>query len=138
MKLKFDSNLGYQLDAISSIVDLFDGLPAQKGAFEISLGQTEVLGVAETELGIGHSLNLDASRWLKNLHAIKPDAVAKVLGFPREFEDSSLEKCFRNWTYSLAEFRGNSRYLRQTTSRKTVDTVLRWGRCRREDLATRR
>ena len=71
MKLKFDSNLGYQLDAISSIVDLFEGLPAQKGAFEISLGQTEVLGAAETELGIGHSLNLDASRWLKNLQAIQ-------------------------------------------------------------------
>ncbi len=37
MKLKFDSSLEYQLDAIQAVVDLFEGLPAKQSAFEISL-----------------------------------------------------------------------------------------------------
>ena len=41
MKLKFDSSQQFQLDAIASIVDLFDGQPLNKGDFsvEIELGQ---------------------------------------------------------------------------------------------------
>ena len=30
MKLKFDSNLEYQLEAIRSVTDLFEGLPAKQ------------------------------------------------------------------------------------------------------------
>lgn len=71
MKLKFDSNLGFQLDAINSVVDLFEGLSSQGEAVEVSLGATELLGMTETELGIGHSLSLAPARWLKNLQAIQ-------------------------------------------------------------------
>ena len=36
MKLKFDANLDYQLDAVNAIVDLFEGQPLSQGDFEIS------------------------------------------------------------------------------------------------------
>ena len=53
MKLKFDSNLDFQLDAINAAVDLFDGLPPNSGVFEISLSAQEgTLGF--NELGLGH------------------------------------------------------------------------------------
>ncbi|MDP2208224.1 MAG: hypothetical protein Q8K98_05535 [Bacteroidota bacterium] len=41
MKLQFDSNQDYQLQAIQSIVDLFEGQPLNKGEFEFSLAQTD-------------------------------------------------------------------------------------------------
>ncbi len=36
MKLKFDSNLEYQLEAIQGVTDLFEGLPQQQ------LGMTHI------------------------------------------------------------------------------------------------
>jgi len=44
MKLKFDSGLQYQADAIASVVDLFEGLPSKRGALEVSLGASEYMG----------------------------------------------------------------------------------------------
>ena len=36
MKLKFDSTLSYQLEAIKSVTDLFEGQPARSSGFHIS------------------------------------------------------------------------------------------------------
>lgn len=71
MKLKFDASLGYQLDAISAVVDLFDGHPNLVRSGEINLGDVSTLGMTETELGVGHSHQLDSAVLLKNLHAIQ-------------------------------------------------------------------
>ena len=56
MKLKFDSNLEYQKDAIESVTDLFEGLPANPGDYEISLGADQFMGSQQNELGIGHAV----------------------------------------------------------------------------------
>ena len=70
MKLKFDSKLEYQQEAIQSVTDLFEGLPPKQGEFEISFGaQTGALGF--TELGIGNQLMLDNDQLLKNLHTVQ-------------------------------------------------------------------
>ncbi len=37
MKLPFDRQQQFQLDAVSAVVDLFDGQPLSQGEFEISL-----------------------------------------------------------------------------------------------------
>jgi len=37
MKIKFDSNQEFQLDAIRAVVDVFDGQPLARGEFEIRL-----------------------------------------------------------------------------------------------------
>lgn len=39
MKLQFDSSQDYQLDAVRSVVDLFEGQPLNKGDFEVSFTQ---------------------------------------------------------------------------------------------------
>lgn len=71
MKLKFDSSLDFQREAINSVVDLFEGLPAQKSSFEISLVQDAFMGTQQNELGIGNAMPLGIDAILKNLHVIQ-------------------------------------------------------------------
>jgi len=71
MKLKFDSSLAYQADAIASVVDLFEGLPSKQGAFEVSLGASDFMGTQQNELGIGHELKLSPEQLLANLQAVQ-------------------------------------------------------------------
>lgn len=55
MKLKFDSFQLFQLDAIASIVDLFDGQPLNKGDFTIEL-QVKQNAIFQTESGFANRL----------------------------------------------------------------------------------
>lgn len=68
MKLKYDSGLDYQLEAINSVTDLFEGLPPQ-GAFQFSLTAAE--SSMFNDLGIGNSLILSPEQILKNLQNIQ-------------------------------------------------------------------
>lgn len=69
MKLKFDSGLDYQLEAIKSVTDLFEGLPVQSAGLSIDFGRTE--GDFFNELGTGNSLMLSTEQILKNLHTVQ-------------------------------------------------------------------
>ena len=71
MKFKFDANLDYQLDAISSVVDLFEGFPSTNNVTEIDLGSDEFMGVQQNELGIGHGEITNIAAVLENLHKIQ-------------------------------------------------------------------
>jgi len=81
MKLKFDSKLEYQLDAINAVVDLFEGLPPKQSGFEVTMSPTQgEFGVGYApqqgemqfnELGIGNRLILDDEQLLTNLHTIQ-------------------------------------------------------------------
>ncbi|MFC1865127.1 DEAD/DEAH box helicase family protein [Chloroflexota bacterium] len=72
MKLKFDSSLEYQNEAMQAVVDLFEGLPPKQSAFEISLSDMiGPMGMVHTELGIGNSLILEDDQLLKNLHEVQ-------------------------------------------------------------------
>jgi type III restriction enzyme len=68
MKLKFDSTLLYQLDAIKSVTDLFEGQPARSSGFQIDFGKG---GSMYNDLGIGNDLLLSQDQLLKNLHAVQ-------------------------------------------------------------------
>ncbi|NTW88037.1 MAG: DEAD/DEAH box helicase family protein [Desulfobulbaceae bacterium] len=68
MKLKFDSTLDYQLEAIKSVTDLFEGLPSRSSGFQIDLGSS---GSMYNDLGIGNDLMLSADQILKNLHLVQ-------------------------------------------------------------------
>jgi type III restriction enzyme len=57
LKLKFDSTLGYQCDAIASVVDLFAGLPAAQTPFSLTSQATSQLDF--TELGIANPVPKD-------------------------------------------------------------------------------
>lgn len=91
MKFKFDSSQPYQLNAVSSIVDLFDGQPLSQGDFSIELTAFDSFGqksLLQTELGIGNNLLLTDETILKNLQRVQelyeldntPDGEFKING----------------------------------------------------------
>jgi type III restriction enzyme len=75
MKLQFDPNQGFQLDAVAAITDLFDGQP--QGPPEYAVIDTGAwagelyAGQARTELGVGNRLLVDEDKLRENLRAIQ-------------------------------------------------------------------
>jgi type III restriction enzyme len=68
MKLHFDSNQEYQIDAIRAVTDIFEGQPLSGGDFEFSLTQT---GVLLSENGVGNRLTLTEEQIWKNVKSIQ-------------------------------------------------------------------
>ena len=69
MKIKFEANQQYQLDAIQAAVDMFDGQSLTAGAFEVRLDATR--GELFSELGTGNRLELTAEQLLANLNRVQ-------------------------------------------------------------------
>lgn len=67
LKLKFESNLQFQLDAINSIVDLFEGQPSDEVNFLLDKKKTEFMEFA----GVGNNLVLSEETILSNLKKIQ-------------------------------------------------------------------
>ncbi|KOF56881.1 type III restriction endonuclease subunit R [Clostridium sp. DMHC 10] len=73
MKLKFNSNLDYQKESISSIVDIFKGQTPAQSNFTVS-AMTDKAGTEGkliTDLGIGNKLELDEDDILTNVRQIQ-------------------------------------------------------------------
>ncbi|MBN2654575.1 MAG: DEAD/DEAH box helicase family protein [Nitrospirae bacterium] len=68
MKLHFDSNQEYQLEAIKAITDIFEGQPLNGGAFEFSLSGA---GSLLTENGVGNMLTLSEEQIWENVKGIQ-------------------------------------------------------------------
>jgi len=87
MKLKFDSNLDFQIDAINAVVDLFEGLPHKQGEFEVSTGsQFSLKGF--NELDWGNQVELAPDILLKNLHTVQERNNVPKSRFLREENDT--------------------------------------------------
>lgn len=72
MKLKFDSGLEYQLDAISAVTDLLEGQPIKQSDFEITLSaDAQFMGSQQTELGVANALIINEETLLTNLNAVQ-------------------------------------------------------------------
>ncbi|MBF0203728.1 MAG: DEAD/DEAH box helicase family protein [Desulfamplus sp.] len=75
MKLKFNSSLDFQLDAIKSVTDIFEGMPRQNSGLQIDFGKTA--GTMFNDFGIGNSLAITPEEMfsqeqiLKNLSTIQ-------------------------------------------------------------------
>ncbi|MCL5770568.1 MAG: DEAD/DEAH box helicase family protein, partial [Planctomycetes bacterium] len=79
MKLQFDSNLDYQLEAIRSIVDIFDGQSRRAGMSNFTLAPLEMdaaqaslfAGAQPNDFGLGNRLTLLDDELLKNVQTIQ-------------------------------------------------------------------
>ena len=76
MKLKFDSTQAFQLQAVHSFVNLFDGQPLNQSDYTVEINASNQQGqssIFQSELGIGNNLTINEETLLKNLHAIQED-----------------------------------------------------------------
>ena len=71
MKIKFDSNLEYQQEAIKSVTDIFEGQEVCSSNFSVPSLDTSGLMQNETELGYGNKLLLPDDEIVKNLNVIQ-------------------------------------------------------------------
>src|SRR5271168_2154781 len=92
MKLQFDANQTYQLDAIAALTDLFEGQP--QGAPEYSVIQMGdwggmFAGQQQTELGVGNQMLLLPDNLLANVRATQArnDIEVSDLSLPLEAWD---------------------------------------------------
>ena len=68
MKLHFDPNQTYQLEAIKSVTSLFEGQPLSKSDFEISFQTHDLFSSIQ---GVANHTTLSADQILKNLQAVQ-------------------------------------------------------------------
>ncbi|MEP6494787.1 MAG: DEAD/DEAH box helicase family protein [bacterium] len=74
MKLHFEPNLDYQLDAIEAVCDLFRGQEINRTEFTVSHAtrdDQQLLGFAQSDLGVGNRLTLLDEELLANLQAVQ-------------------------------------------------------------------
>lgn len=70
MKLQFDSSQNYQLAAVKSVIDIFEGQPLHKGEFAVSFDSKEP-GLAFTEIGVANQLVISEEQMLTNVQRIQ-------------------------------------------------------------------
>lgn len=75
MKLQFDPNQQYQMDAVRAVTDLFDGLPLQEDEFSVSVAKERGNGMfatqAEDVMAFGNHALLSDEELLKNLQIVQ-------------------------------------------------------------------
>ena len=111
MKIKFDSNQQYQLDAINAVVGIFEGQPLAQSAYEIRLDRVEGL-LQWSELGLANGLALSEDAILDNLrtiqeqNGIEPSSALDGLNFTVEMETGTG----KTYVYLRTMYELNSRY----------------------------
>ncbi len=119
MKLHFEPNLDYQLQAIESVCDLFRGQEACRTEFTVTMKRPDSsgpqqfsLGVADTDLGLGNRLTLLDDQLLQNLRDVQlrnglaPASVLASGDFTVEMETGTG----KTYVYLRTIFELNKRY----------------------------
>lgn len=91
MKLQFDKNQAYQLDAIQSVIDLFDGQHLNNSDFEFSLADESGGSIQFSEKGVGNLFTVNDQQILENLQRVQ-----KSNELQAHEHSTQLEKLFYN------------------------------------------
>ncbi len=105
MKFKFDPNQAFQLDAVSAVVDLFDGQPVQQPDYAVVFQTFDTpffQGQERSPLGLGNALALDEDRLRQNARRIQDrndievnNPADPLQGWPMSLPDgSSRPPCY--------------------------------------------
>lgn len=89
MKIQFDAQQQYQLDAISAVVDVFDGQPLQQPDFAVihqEQGAGLFEGQTQTELGVANQLALAPGELLKNVRGVQARNEIEIAAPEKELE----------------------------------------------------
>lgn len=115
MKLRFEPNLDYQLQAIEAVCDLFHGQEICRTEFTVTRDGTDQqlrLGFAESDLGVGNRLTLLDDELLRNLGDIQlrgglpPSGTLSSGDFTVEMETGTG----KTYVYLRSIFELNKRY----------------------------
>ena len=101
MKLQFESNQQYQLDAINAVVDIFAGQPADSDGTTRHMDRDGQLSL-EATIAKGNNLTLDVAQIIENTHKIqekngieksetKEGGFSAPMTFPLEISEKSLK-----------------------------------------------
>src|SRR5438046_310801 len=74
MKIQFDAQQQYQLDAVTAVVDIFGGQPLEPPDFALikaGEGSGLFVGQAQTEIGVGNRLSITSENLRRNVRAIQ-------------------------------------------------------------------
>ena len=112
MKIQFESNLEYQDQAISAIVDIFEGQEVCQSNFSVSRMTDNILHSVHNELGIGNRLELLDDELLANIQKIQ---LRNGLGASKKLEsmDFSVEMetgTGKTYVYLKSIFELNRKY----------------------------
>lgn len=115
MKLKFDPNQQFQLDAIDAVVDIFEGQTLNQGDFEIRLQYGyELKGLIQQDLGYGNNLSasddvLNANlKQIQKRNNIHQDDSLKTKG--RNFATEMETGTGKTYVYLRTTFELNKKY----------------------------
>jgi len=102
MKLQFDSSQDYQLKAIQSVVNIFEGQPLAKGNFELS-DAMDGSSVDFGEMGIGNHLVLSESHILKNTQTVQAenDIIPSEKIISSSSDNKKVDFCPLNFTVEM-------------------------------------
>ena len=102
MKLKFDPNQQYQIDAINAVVDIFTGQPTDSDDANRHMDQDRQLRL-EATIAKGNSLMLDVAQIIENTHKIqekngieKSETKEGGFSFPMTFPLETSEKSLKH------------------------------------------
>lgn len=71
MKIQFDKNQEYQLEAIQSVVNVLEGQPLNQSDFEFSLADESATSLKFTETGVGNQLAINKEQLIENVRKVQ-------------------------------------------------------------------